>query len=923
MVPLSYKCPLQCGTSLHTEDEISQHQKTCSNRRISCCQGTASCQKEIKQWLDANENKLTLCRHNSSAVYGAIREDNIDLIQDFLVKLKHQLLSVFSNETSLGDSLLTFAASLGRTAIVKAILDKMDDIVHDNNSSIALSDLTDHETSRGKIALVEAVKNNHTASVTLLLSAGANPSRPSRTHNKSALDWARVLRNESLVDTISKHIELEQHVFDLFKAISIADAPTIHALIDGGVPYKRNQDSTFHETRETMLQKVELAKQSVVELSAAVQEELTARDDLKNAMRIRLQQIESMQLRQQVIVSTRQSRITQALAKVRLALTPNSTLHATNMVDPSLEMCLIAKSLCTLFRISIINGDETHNNNNSGYWQKLKGLLKDKASFYHRLRHYHFDPVQVDLAANVRLEGVAGTCSEWVQYTLGDITSDVGGDGYEPRENVLGSVLVTSISYWLGTIFNSSTGHEEERELIMQESSERDVFERNKIDLEVLVSRCAILRRELDDVNSSIDTNYRFIADIERKMKISRVMNFVTSDGHTALSWASASGNNDVTKLLLKNGARTAIGDDCIGWSASIIQVSFRHYIWKSAFKRKSLVATRSSRERAYELKTRDLTVSLRRTSLSRLVKRRVASIRLPLAEALINGHFDLIHIIGAKSDISLFQAINVSSLFKRPSGMIPRHLPKECLSEDNTLTSSIMPCLRLQHEQDVDSCAFVSSYKSVVDLTGEHLRRRKQALDAKIAARQQTLYNRHRRANSSELKAAILRGDFTAMVQASEAGHLSLDYEDYDSGITPLLCAAARDDSARHHQLYQNNQAVSAVAYLLDRISPSRPNVNLENSKGHTALTFASVNGRLDAIKDLLSRGAEINRQTVMTGQTALMYACLVGNLDVVHLLVELGADLHLRDHSNFTANDFATRGSHFAIVDFISDKN
>lgn len=59
------------------------------------------------------------------------------------------------------------------------------------------------------------------------------------------------------------------------------------------------------------------------------------------------------------------------------------------------------------------------------------------------------------------------------------------------------------------------------------------------------------------------------------------------------------------------------------------------------------------------------------------------------------------------------------------------------------------------------------------------------------------------------------------------------------------------------------------------------------------------------------------------MTGQTALMHACLVGNLDVVHLLVELGADLHLRDHSNFTANDFATRGSHFAIIDFISDKN
>jgi ankyrin repeat protein len=59
-------------------------------------------------------------------------------------------------------------------------------------------------------------------------------------------------------------------------------------------------------------------------------------------------------------------------------------------------------------------------------------------------------------------------------------------------------------------------------------------------------------------------------------MEVSRLMKYVDG-GYSILSWAAGVGNEEIVKLLLKSGAHTAIGDDCIEWCAKIIQVAFRH----------------------------------------------------------------------------------------------------------------------------------------------------------------------------------------------------------------------------------------------------------------------------------------------------------------------------------------------------------
>jgi len=94
-------------------------------------------------------------------------------------------------------------------------------------------------------------------------------------------------------------------------------------------------------------------------------------------------------------------------------------------------------------------------------------------------------------------------------------------------------------------------------------------------------------------------------------------------------------------------------------------------------------------------------------------------------------------------------------------------------------------------------------------------------------------------------------------------------------------------------------------IELLLNR-HKMRPTLDYETRQGHTALTWASWNGRREAIEILIDRGAEINRCNI-EGMTALMFAARNGKTDILRLLIELGADPSLQDINNKTALDHA----------------
>jgi ankyrin repeat protein len=77
----------------------------------------------------------------------------------------------------------------------------------------------------------------------------------------------------------------------------------------------------------------------------------------------------------------------------------------------------------------------------------------------------------------------------------------------------------------------------------------------------------------------------------------------------------------------------------------------------------------------------------------------------------------------------------------------------------------------------------------------------------------------------------------------------------------------------------------------------------------GYSPLIYASRAGQTEAVKLLLRRGANVNRQTREMQSTALHRAAYAGHADVVRVLLEAGADTSIRDCDGLTALERVAR--------------
>lgn len=72
--------------------------------------------------------------------------------------------------------------------------------------------------------------------------------------------------------------------------------------------------------------------------------------------------------------------------------------------------------------------------------------------------------------------------------------------------------------------------------------------------------------------------------------------------------------------------------------------------------------------------------------------------------------------------------------------------------------------------------------------------------------------------------------------------------------------------------------------------------------SSGYSPLIYASRAGQAEAVKVLLRRGADVNRQTTEMRSTALHRAAVAAHAEVVRILLEAGADVRIRDCDGLT---------------------
>ncbi len=167
--------------------------------------------------------------------------------------------------------------------------------------------------------------------------------------------------------------------------------------------------------------------------------------------------------------------------------------------------------------------------------------------------------------------------------------------------------------------------------------------------------------------------------------------------------------------------------------------------------------------------------------------------------------------------------------------------------------------------------------------------------------------------------------------VQALLKQHADVNAAQVD-GTTALHWTAHHDDLQLAEQLVSAGAAVNAAnrygvtALSLACTNGSGPMVELllkagadPNTSlpgGETALMTAARTGRIEPVKALLARKANVQAKESRQNQTAIMWAAAEGHVEVVEALIAAGADFRERLDTGFTPLLFAVREGRTGVV-------
>ena len=136
---------------------------------------------------------------------------------------------------------------------------------------------------------------------------------------------------------------------------------------------------------------------------------------------------------------------------------------------------------------------------------------------------------------------------------------------------------------------------------------------------------------------------------------------------------------------------------------------------------------------------------------------------------------------------------------------------------------------------------------------------------------------------------------DSLEIVQLLVKYHATLDVED-DGGELPL-----------HYAVSASSDNSAIIKYLVE-ISPD---INIPDHAGNTALHMAVMHRNVFAVKQLIARGAQVNRANAQ-GFTPVYYALLTQNTYLLDLLIQAGVDLRIKQGGRpliFVALEFCSK--------------
>ena len=117
--------------------------------------------------------------------------------------------------------------------------------------------------------------------------------------------------------------------------------------------------------------------------------------------------------------------------------------------------------------------------------------------------------------------------------------------------------------------------------------------------------------------------------------------------------------------------------------------------------------------------------------------------------------------------------------------------------------------------------------------------------------------------------------------------------------GVTPLAIACTNGNAA-----------------MIGRFLDAGAGANSMLPGGETMLMTAARTGRVEAVRLLIARGADVHAKEGRRGQTALIWAAAEGHVAVLEELIKAGADFRTPLDSGFTPLLFAVRQGHIGAV-------
>nr|XP_042905187.1 ankyrin repeat and KH domain-containing protein 1 isoform X1 [Parasteatoda tepidariorum] len=161
---------------------------------------------------------------------------------------------------------------------------------------------------------------------------------------------------------------------------------------------------------------------------------------------------------------------------------------------------------------------------------------------------------------------------------------------------------------------------------------------------------------------------------------------------------------------------------------------------------------------------------------------------------------------------------------------------------------------------------------------------------------------------------ADIELGASTPLMEAAQEGHIELVRYLITAGAN-VNATTATGDTALTYACENGHTDVA------DMLLQAHAKLEHESEGGRTPLMKAARAGHLCTVQFLISKGANVNKQTANNDHNPLSLACAGGHISIVELLLAHGADPTHKLKDNSTMLIEASKGGHTAVVQLLLD--